>query len=108
QSRNRLMIQLKALLDAGIIRVTPRGLDRAGLETAQSRFNPSGELEKSSVNLFTQNPWYLGKLAQSAQGISLKKLLAWQLAFIHAFEELINRPQEPLAVMRELAIRCLG
>jgi DNA polymerase-3 subunit delta len=58
--------------------------------------------------VFTQNPWYLGKLAVTASKVSLKKLIEFQIAFAEAFEGIIERPNEQEAVCREMAVRCLG
>jgi DNA polymerase-3 subunit delta len=110
QSRNRLMIQLRVLLDAGAIRVGGRGIAKADLEAAARTYarhfgeNP----EKSNLNVFTQHPFYLGRLAQSASKVPLKKLIDFQLAFADAFEAIIERPNEQEEVCRELAVKCLA
>lgn len=108
QNRNRILIQVRALLDAGEARLGPRGLD--GLKGAQATFGGHfvGATEKSSFNLFTQNAWYVGKLAGSARLPSLRRLIDNQQEFITAFETLIRRPQEQEEVLRELAVRCLA
>ncbi|MBM3844328.1 MAG: DNA polymerase III subunit delta, partial [Verrucomicrobia bacterium] len=63
QNRNRILLQVRALLDAGEVRLGPRGLD--GMPRAAAAFGRhfTGATEKSSFNLFSQNPWYVGKLA---------------------------------------------
>jgi DNA polymerase-3 subunit delta len=99
---------VRALVDAGEARIGPRGLDglqRAGGAYA-SRF--TGATEKSSFNLFTQNPWYVGKLASSAKLPSLRRLIDNQQEFIMAFEEIVRRPSEQEEVLREMAVRCLA
>jgi DNA polymerase-3 subunit delta len=109
QNRNRLLIQLRALLDAGEIRLGARGID--GLPHAASHFAARfGEAasEKSSFNVFAQNAWYLGKIAGAARLPSLRRLIDNQQDLIVAFEEIIRRPQEQEEVMRELAVRCLA
>ncbi|MCB1655428.1 MAG: DNA polymerase III subunit delta [Pseudomonadales bacterium] len=110
QGRNRLMIQLKALLDAGTIRVGPRGIDKTSFDSAQRAYSPyfGGDDHKTNANVFTQNTWYLGKLAEQAKHFSLRKLVRFQQEFTRAFEQVLARPQEQEAVMRELAIRCLS
>jgi DNA polymerase-3 subunit delta len=110
QNRNRLLLQLRALIDAGEIRIGPRGLDKAGFERAAATYGPhfAGVGEKSSFNVFTQNPWYLGKLAGDGRLPPLRRLIDHQQEFINAFEELIRRPGEPEEVLREMAVRCLG
>jgi DNA polymerase-3 subunit delta len=108
QNRNRILLQVRALVDAGEARIGPRGLDglqRAGGAYA-SRF--TGATEKSSFNLFTQNPWYVGKLASSAKLPSLRRLIDNQQEFIMAFEEIVRRPSEQEEVLREMAVRCLA
>jgi len=110
QSRNRLLIQLRVLLDAGAIRLGGRGISKADLEAAAKTYghhfgeNP----EKSNLNVFTQNPWYLGRLAESARKVSLKKLIDFQLAFAEAFEAIIQRPNDQEEVCREMAVKCLS
>ena len=108
QNRNRILLQVRALVDAGAARVGPRGLD--GLPRAASQFGGrfTGATEKSSFNLFTQNPWYVGKLAGSAKLPSLRRLIDNQQEFITAFEEIIRRPGEQEEVLREMTVRCLA
>jgi DNA polymerase-3 subunit delta len=108
QNRNRILLQVRTLLDAGEVRLGPRGLD--GLPKAASVYAAKyiGVTEKSSYNLFTQNPWYLGKLAGSAKLPNLRRLIDNQQDFITAFEEILKRPQEQEEVLRELAVRCLA
>lgn len=107
QNRNRILLQVRALVDAGDARLGPRGLDglQRAAPTYASRF--TGATEKSSYNLFTQNPWYVGKLAGSAKLPSLRRLIDNQQEFISAFEEIIRRPHEQEEVLREMAVRCL-
>ncbi len=107
QNRNRILLQIRTLLDAGQIRIGPRGLD--GLSTAATTHGArfTGATEKSSFNLFTQNPWYLGKLAGGAKLPALRRLIDNQRDLIAAFEEIIRRPKEQEEVLRNLAVRCL-
>jgi DNA polymerase-3 subunit delta len=58
--------------------------------------------------VFTQNPWYVGKLAGSGPLPNLKRLIDNQREFINAFEEIIQRPGEQEEVLRDLAVRCLA
>ena len=60
-----------------------------------------------SFNRFSQNPWYVGKLAGGARLPSLRRLIDNQREFLHAFAEIIRRPDEQEAVLRDLAVRCL-
>lgn len=108
QGRNRLHIQLRVLLDSGELSSTGRGLDKRSLEqAAQTYARHFGEVEdKTNFNLFSQNPWYLGRLAEAARRLPLRKLIDWQSEFLRAFEEISKRPKEQEQVMRELAARC--
>lgn len=108
QNRNRILLQIRALVDAGDVRIGPRGLD--GFPKAQAAHGAKfiGATEKSSFNLFTQNPWYLGKLAGSAKLPTLRRLIDNQQELIAAFEEIIRRPHEQEEVLREMAVRCLA
>ena len=110
QSRNRLLIQLRVLLDAGAIRLGGRGISKSDLESAARTYGHhfGDSEEKSNLNVFTQNPWYLGRLAETANKVPLKKLIDFQIAFAEAFEAIIERPNEQEEVCRELAIRCLS
>ncbi len=108
QNRNRILLQVRALIDAGEARLGPRGLD--GLPRAAGTYASRfiGATEKSSYNLFSQNPWYVGKLAGGAKLPSLRRLIDNQHEFIAAFEEIIRRPDEQADVLREMAVRCLS
>ncbi len=108
QNRNRLLLQIRALLDSGDVRVGPRGLD--GLPRLQAAYGKhfAGAMEKSSFNLFSQNPWYLGKLAAGAKLPALRRLIDNQQEFVAAFEEIVARPGEHEEVLRALAVRCLA
>ncbi len=110
QSRNRLLIQLRVLLDAGAIRLGGRGISKSDLESAARTYGHhfADSQEKSNLNVFSQNPWYLGRLAETASKVPLKKLIDFQIAFTEAFEAIIQRPNEQEEVCRELAVRCLS
>jgi len=110
QSRNRLLIQLRVLLDAGAIRFGGRSIARADLEAAARTYGHhfGDNQDKSNLNIFTQNPWYLGNLAVAASKVALKRLIQFQIAFAEAFEAIIQRPNEQEDVCRELAVRCLS
>lgn len=110
QNRNRILLQIRALMDAGEVKVGPRGLDKGGFDRAAATYGKHfiGAPEKNSYNLFSQNPWYLGKLAGSAKLPTLRRLIDNQQEFIRAFEEIIQRPNEQEEVLREMTVRCLG
>ena len=107
QNRNRILLQVRALVDAGDVRVGPRGLDGFPKAQAAHAAKFTGATEKSSFNLFTQNPWYLGKLAGSAKLPPLRRLIDNQQELIAVFEEIIRRPNEQEEVLRDMAVRCL-
>lgn len=108
QNRNRILLQVRALIDAGEARLGPRGLD--GLQKAAGTYGAkfTGATEKSSFNVFTQNPWYVGKLASGGKLPTLRRLIDNQQEFIAAFEEIIRRPHDQEEVLREMAVRCLA
>lgn len=107
QNRNRILLQVRALIDAGDVRLGPRGLD--GMPRAASAYGRRfvGATEKSSYNLFTQNSWYVGKLAGTAKLPSLRQLIDNQQELIAVFEEIVRRPDEQEEVLRDMAVRCL-
>jgi DNA polymerase III subunit delta len=110
QNRNRLLIQVRALADAGEVRVGARGIDKGSFDKAAGTHAGAfaGLKEKSNFNVFTQNPWYLGKLIGTRELPPLRKLIDWQREFIRAFEELLSRPEEQEEIARGLAVRCLS
>lgn len=114
QKRNSLLIQMRALIDAGDARLNFRGeISKGEILAAAERYGQmfGGNNEKSGYNLFSQNAWYVGsKVAATLKNknITLKRLIDWQLDFLNAFEELIARPREDEAVMCELVSRCLS
>lgn len=108
QNRNRILLQVRALVDAGEVRVGPRGLDGLPKAATAHAAKFTGATEKNSYNVFTQNPWYLGKLAGSAKLPTLRRLIDNQQEFITAFEEIVSRPHEQEEVLRELTVRCLA
>jgi len=109
QNRNRLLVQVRALVDAGELHLGRRGIEglpRAS-ETYAGHFAEAAQT-KSAFNVFTQNPWYLGKLASQGTLPPLRRLIDQQQAFIDAFRDIIRRPREQEEVLREMAVRCLA
>ncbi len=109
QGRNRLLIQLRVLHDAGEIHLGGRGLSSRDLQKAAETYarHFGGIKDKSNFNVFTQNPWYLGRLARTIGKLPLRKLIDFQTKFLETFEEIVRRPNEQEAVLRDLAVRCL-
>jgi DNA polymerase-3 subunit delta len=111
QNRNRILIQVRVLLDSGDLRAPgPYGFDKAAWARAQGAYAKhfGGDAEKSAYNLFTQNQWYVGKLVGSGKLPPLRRLIDNQLEFVRTFEEIVRRPNEQEAVLRDMAVRCLG
>lgn len=110
QSRNRLLIQLRVLLDAGAIRLGGRGVSNSDLDSAAAIYGRhfADDQAKSNLNVFSQNPWYLGRLGETARKVPLKKLIEFQVNFAEAFEAILERPNEQAQVCRDLAVKCLS
>ncbi len=109
-NRNRLMIQAKVLGDARLIRFSGIRADSGSLGEAAKWAAPwyGDTRTKTPVNVFAQNPFYLGNLAEAARRHSLRALFDFQTAFVETFREMVDRPGEHETIFRELAIRCLG
>lgn len=107
QNRNRLLLQIKAMMQTGRLRgrVSKESLEKAAADMGID----FGEAPaKSGFCIFTQNPWYLGRLADSLNKLSLRALLDFQEAFCDAFMEIIRRPTEQEAVITAMAVRCIS
>lgn len=104
QNRNRLLIQLKVLAESGEMGANPRSLDKNTLERAARAFELSAEglSNKHSFNVFSQNPWYLGKLLQTAQQFTLKQLMEFQADFIEVFEKILANPNGQQEILSSL------
>lgn len=111
QNRNRILIQLRALVFGGEIALGTRGVDKNALARAAQNYESlfaEAAGEKTPFNIFTQNPWYLSKLAGDPGKLpSLRVLIDHQFEIARAFQELIERPDEQEEVLRAMAIRCL-
>ncbi|OHE71924.1 MAG: hypothetical protein A2007_05865 [Verrucomicrobia bacterium GWC2_42_7] len=110
QNRNRLLIQLKVLMDSGFLQLSPRGgFSKQEFEKATAAYEEvfASVSEKSSFCVFTQNTWYLSKLAKEANSFSLKKLIDFQLHFAAIIYEILKYPNEQEAVIRKLFLSCL-
>ncbi len=107
QGRNRLLIQLRVLLDAGHLeeRIQKNRLSRAEAEFSELFTGVNG---KTGFNIFSQNPYYLSRLSRAAGRLSLKRLIDYQEAFLDAFEQCLQRPRDQEGVMREIFVRCLS
>lgn len=110
QNRNRILIQLKVLMDSGEVRIGPRGLDKASFDRAAQAYAGAygGATEKNASNVFTQNLWYLGKLASQSKLPALRRMIDNQQEFLTAFRSILDRPREQEEVLRDMAVRCLA
>lgn len=79
-NRIRLLLQIRALADAGVIRLTTQGVSDYEIKAAAARYGAlHGEGGKVTTNLFSQNPWYVGtKIAPAAALFSLRELIDFQ------------------------------
>lgn len=109
-NRNRLMIQAKVLFDARMIRKSGYKVDEASLQSAAQWAGDwyGNTKEKNSVNVFSQHPFYLGNLLESARRIPLRTLIDRQAIFVETFREMIQNPNETETVFRNMVVRCLG
>ncbi|MDR1788985.1 MAG: DNA polymerase III subunit delta [Opitutaceae bacterium] len=110
QNRNRLLIQLAALISSGQLSVGYRGIDKSALAKPAATYARAfaNNTEKSPCNVFTQHPFYLSKLLGGGRLPSLRRLIANQREFLRAFEEITARPNDQETVIREMAVRCLA
>ena len=110
QNRNRLLIQLRSLMDAGAVQLSDRGLHKSSFDRAAQRFGGifGDSAEKNPMNVFSQNSWYLGKLIGNAALPSLRVLMNHQFEFRRAFAGTIERPKEQEDVVRAMVLRCLS
>ena len=110
QNRNRLLIQIRSLVDSGFLRVSDRGIDRSSFGRSAARYGQvfGSSTEKTPLNVFTQNTWYLGKLAGGSPLLALRLLIDHQFEFRRAFEEIIERPGDQEEILRAMIVRCLA
>ena len=107
QNRNRLLIQLRVLMDGGEIspnqRLSKDQLENLGRKHARHFADPT---EKTTLNLFSQNPWFLGRLLPLVQKFSARRLIDLQAGLIEAFEQVLGRPKEQhAAIFKNLVVR---
>lgn len=107
----RLLIQLRVLLDGKSIESSSYGIDKNTIEKLVNKYQLSIDegQNKSAFNVFSQNPWYLGKLLTIAKKIALKNLIDIDFALIRVFEAILksSNSQEQEMIMRQFVIECL-
>ncbi len=109
QRQNSMLIQLRALMEKGAIPKTTAPQPRGAIEDAATQYSEIFSQEKSAYNVFSQNPWYVSnKLAPLAAKANLKKLMDWQMEFVKAFNQLLERGAgSDETVLRDLFARCI-
>lgn len=109
QNRGRLLLQLRVLVDAKFLRLEGYGISKSSLESLREGFQKYFQDydSKSSFNVFTQNPWYLGKMAASLQALSLRRIFEFQEEFALYFSNSLLAPHEAQNLFETMLIRCL-
>ena len=110
QSRNRLMIQLRILMDSGELSNGYQRISQNDLVRMAGKFREHFDKDapKSNLNVFTQNPYYLGRLLKDVNHFTLKNLIDFQIAFAETFEAILENTKDQVTIFKQLAIRCLG
>jgi DNA polymerase-3 subunit delta len=95
QNRNRLLIQLRVLVEGGELSPNDR-LNKSSLEGMARKYlkHFGEEEEKSTLNLFSQNPWFLGRLLPLVGKFSARRLIDLQAFLIQAFQDILAQPKE--------------
>lgn len=109
-NQNSILIQIKALVDSGMLKASSTGIYKASFEalSLQMADDFGGASNKIPYNVFSQNSWYVcNKLAPIALKFSLKRLINFQMYFVEAFRNLIARgAASDESVMTELFVKC--
>ena len=105
-----MLIQLRVLVDGGELdpnaRLSKDQIERIGQKHAH-HFSDSGG--KTTLNLFSQNPWFLGRLLPITKKFNTRRLIDLQADLIAAFEKLMAHPKEEQSnIFKDLAIRTLS
>jgi DNA polymerase-3 subunit delta len=103
QSRNRLLIQLQSLMKMGRIRIVGGSIARDDLSRV-ARALHMDTVGKSTFNVFSQNPWYLSKLARPCVLFKLQDLLKFQALFASIFLLISERNGEQKSVLRGMVV----
>ena len=107
QNRNRLLIQLRVLSEGGELSTQGR-LGKEQLESIGRKYAHHFEdfSEKTTLNLFSQNPWFLSRLLSLLDKFSARRLIDLQSDLIRAFQDVLIQPKEQHAkIFKHLAIR---
>ncbi|MDR1891081.1 MAG: hypothetical protein LBQ23_02770 [Puniceicoccales bacterium] len=106
QSRNRILIQLRTLIDSGRLKVINNNFLKNDFVYA-SKFFHMENTPKTTFNVFSQNTWYLSKLIPLTMKYNLPRLLGFQTLFTSAFNEITQRYQDQKSIIKDLVVRCL-
>jgi DNA polymerase-3 subunit delta len=106
QGRNRLLLQLRSLYDAGELTLRVQDSDFQRLAGKYGNLFGASDT-KSALNPFSQNPWYLKRLMAVLPSFTLKKLVQIQLDLLDVFEEVLKAPAEAENRMAWMAQRHL-
>ena len=78
-------------------------LERIGSKYLKHFSNPS---EKTTLNVVTQNPWFLGRLLPLVRQFPTRRLIDLQAGLIKAFEDVLAQPKEQHStIFKNLAIQ---
>ena len=78
-------------------------LERLAAKHARHFDDPT---EKTTLNVFSQNPWFLGRLLGLVKSFSARRLIDLQSHLIEAFEQVLAQPREQHAtIFKNLVIR---
>ena len=87
-------------------RLSKEKLEQLGRKHSH-HFSDSGD--KSTLNLFTQNPWFLGRLIPIVKRFKTRALIDLQAALLESFEQLLIQPRDQqVSIFKDLAIRTLS
>lgn len=110
-NRTRLLIQLRTILDSGILKAGQYGINQNDLNIVSERFAPlyDGVKGKSNFNIFSQHPYFLSRLLRvaSRRECKLATLMRFNQVLVDAFEQTIARPNNVESVIRDAFVRCL-
>lgn len=106
QSRTRLMLQIAALrrlhnIETNLTQDMLNGLEK------KYKIDQDTRKPKTSYSIFSQNPWYINKIASSTNMFTIKQLMEFQLLFSNTFFLLIKRHDSQQEVMVNLYRRCM-
>jgi DNA polymerase-3 subunit delta len=78
-------------------------LARIGHKYLQHFSNPS---DKTTLNVFSQNPWFLGRLLPLVRKFPTRRVIDLQAGLIEAFELVLAQPKEQHnTIFKNLAVR---